>query len=181
MTNGLPDQDALARVFADPNCFSFQEMFPGGFQPVFGGERTDASLVGGVRGYTASGTIWDVSVSAGSSEADFFLYDSVNASLGPDTPTAFDPGFYAQEEVSANFDVARNLSERLHLAAGLEWRNEGFEIGLGEPDSWRIGPYAQQSASSPTTSRPARRASTWSRHGSRRLGAGTRRSTSRST
>ncbi len=64
MTNGLPDQDALARVFADPNCFSFQEMFPGGFQPVFGGERTDASLVGGVRGYTASGTIWDVSVSA---------------------------------------------------------------------------------------------------------------------
>ena len=148
VTNGLPDQGALARVFADPNCFSFQEMFPGGFQPVFGGERTDASLVGGVRGYTASGTIWDVSFSAGSSEADFFLYDSVNASLGPDTPTAFDPGFYLQEEVSANFDVARNLSERLHLAGGLEWRNEGFEIGLGEPDSWRIGPYAQQGFSS---------------------------------
>ena len=148
VTNGLPDQEALARVFADPNCFSFQELFPGGFQPVFGGERTDASLVSGARGYTPSGTTWDVSVSAGSSEADFFLYDSVNASLGPGTPTAFDPGVYVQEEVSANFDVARNLSERLHLAAGLEWRNEGFEIGLGDRDSWRIGPYAAQGFSS---------------------------------
>ena len=148
ITNGVPDQSALARVFADPNCFSYQEMFPGGFQPVFGGDRTDAALVVGVRGYTASGTTWDASVSTGSNEADFFLYDSVNASLGPDTPTAFDPGSYTQEEVSANFDVARNLSERLHLAAGLEWRNEGFEIGLGDMDSWRIGPYAQQGFSS---------------------------------
>ena len=148
VTNGLPDQGPLARVFADSNCFSFQEMFPGGFQPVFGGDRTDGSLVAGVRGYTAGGTTWDASVSAGSSEADFFLYDSVNASLGPDTPTSFDPGHYLQEEVSANFDLARNLSERLHLAAGLEWRNEGFEIGLGEPASWRIGPYAAQGFSS---------------------------------
>ena len=148
VTNGLPNQDALARVFADPNCFSFQEMFPGGFQPVFGGDRTDASLVAGVRGYTASGWTWDASVTSGSNEADFFLYDTVNASLGPDTPTAFDPGSYAQEELSANFDLARNLSERLHLAAGLEWRNEGFEIGLGDRDSWRIGRYAAQGFSS---------------------------------
>ena len=148
VANGLPDQDALARVFADPNCFSFQEMFPGGFQPVFGGDRADASLVAGVRGYTTSGLTWDASVGAGLNEADFFLYDSVNASLGPDTPTAFEPGSYAQEELSANFDVARNLSERLHLAAGLEWRNEGFEIGLGDRDSWRIGPYAAQGFSS---------------------------------
>ena len=148
VTNGLPDQGALARVFADPNCFSFQEMLPGGFQPVFGGDRTDASLVAGVRGYTASGWTWDASVTSGSNEADFFLYDSVNASLGPDTPTAFDPGSYAQEELSANFDLARELSERLHLAVGLEWRNEGFEIGLGDMDSWRIGPYAAQGFSS---------------------------------
>ncbi len=148
VTNGLPDQGALARVFADPDCFSFQELFPGGFQPVFGGDRADASLVAGVRGYTASGWTWDASVGSGANETRFFLRDSVNASLGPDTPTAFDPGSYAQEELNANFDVARNPSERLHLAAGLEWRNEGFEIGLGDRDSWRIGPYARQGFSS---------------------------------
>ncbi|HJX27644.1 MAG TPA: TonB-dependent receptor plug domain-containing protein [Thermoanaerobaculia bacterium] len=31
--NGVPDPAALARVFADPDCFSFQELFPGGFTP----------------------------------------------------------------------------------------------------------------------------------------------------
>ena len=30
------------------------------------------------------------------------------------------------------------------MAGGLEWRNEGFRIGLGEAASWRIGPYAAQ-------------------------------------
>ena len=32
-------------VFADPNCFSFQERFPGGFTPRFGGDVLDASSV----------------------------------------------------------------------------------------------------------------------------------------
>ncbi len=148
VTGPLPDQGALARVFDDPNCFSFQELFPGGFQPLFGGDRTDASLVAGVRGYLGSGWTWDVSVSSGTNEVDFFLEDSVNASLGPETPTSFDVGAYTQEELGANFDVTRELSERLHLAAGVEWRNEGFEIGLGEEGSWRIGPYAEQGFSS---------------------------------
>ena len=148
VTEGRPEEAPLARVFADPNCFSFQEMFPGGFQPLFGGERTDASLVAGVRGQTVAGTAWDLSVSAGSNEADFILVDSVNASLGPATPTSFDPGFYLQRETSANFDLTRSIGKRLHLAGGLEWRNEGFEIGLGETDSWRIGPYAPQGFSS---------------------------------
>ncbi len=33
----VPDQAALSQVFSDPNCFSFQELFPGGFTPNFGG------------------------------------------------------------------------------------------------------------------------------------------------
>ena len=148
VTDALPDQDALGRVFDDPNCFSFQELFPGGFQPVFGGDRVDSSLVLGVRGFTASGTGWDVSVSAGRNEIDFLLFDSVNASLGPLSPTSFKPGLYGQRDVSANLDLLRQLGERLHLAGGLEWREERFEIGLGDPDSWRIGPYARQGFSS---------------------------------
>ena len=148
VTAGRPEEAALARVLADPDCFSFQELFPGGFQPLFGGRRTDASLLGGVRGETAAGTTWDLSLGAGTNEADFVLVDSVNASLGPATPTSFDPGFYRQRETSANFDLTRNIGKRLHLAGGLEWRNESFEIGLGETDSWRIGPYAAQGFSS---------------------------------
>ena len=141
---GRPAQAALARVFADPACFSFQERFPGGFTPQFGGDVRDAAAVAGVRGQLPGGVLWDASASAGSSVADFFIYDTVNASLGPATPTAFDPGLYRQEEVGLNVDFSRALNDRVHLAGGAEWRNERFEIGLGEEASWRIGPYAAQ-------------------------------------
>jgi iron complex outermembrane receptor protein len=41
ITNNVPDATALASVSANPNCFSFQEMFPGGFTPQFGGDLHD--------------------------------------------------------------------------------------------------------------------------------------------
>ena len=130
---GRPEPVSLARVFADPACFSFQERFPGGFTPQFGGDVRDASLVAGARGQLGGGgVLGDASASAGFSEADFFIHDTVNASLGPATPTAFDPGLYRQAEVGLNVDVSYPLNERIHLAGGAEWRNERFEIGLGE-------------------------------------------------
>ena len=141
---GRPDQAALGRVFADPNCFSFQERFPGGFTPQFGGDVLDASLVAGLRGQLAGGILWDASASAGSSEADFFIEDTVNASLGPATPTTFDPGLYRQDEIGLNVDLSHPLNDRVHLAGGAEWRDERFTIGLGDEPSWQIGPYAPQ-------------------------------------
>ena len=141
---GRPDQSALARVFADPHCFSFQERFPGGFTPQFGGDVLDTSLVAGLRGRVAGDGLWDVSASTGSSAADFFIHDTVNASLGPATPTMFDPGLYKQDEVGLNVDLSYPLDNRVHVAGGAEWRDERFEIGLGDEPSWEIGPYAAQ-------------------------------------
>ena len=144
VTNGLPDPAALDDVRANPHCFTFQERFPGGFQPAFGGDRADASVVGGLRGVTAAGTMWDLSLSVGANEVDFYLHDSVNASLGLETPTDFHPGFYRQQDTNVNLDVFRSYGSRLQVAGGLEWRNEGFTIGLGDAASWQIGPYAPQ-------------------------------------
>ena len=88
ITDHVADAAALEQVFDDPNCFSFRERFPGGFTPNFGGKATDVSLVGGVRGTTAAGFVWNVSGSVGAHETDLFISETVNASLGPDTPTA---------------------------------------------------------------------------------------------
>ena len=148
VTNGVPDPAAIARVFADPNCFSFQERFPGGFTPQFGGDAVDASALAGVRGETAGGLQWDASVGWGSNEVDFFIYNTVNASLGPETPTEFDPGLYRQREVNVNVDAAYATGDLLSLAAGAEWRRERFRIGLGEDAAWRQGPLARQGFSS---------------------------------
>ena len=144
VANGVPRQEALSRVFLDPGCFSFQELFPGGFTPRFGGERTDASVVAGLRGQVSRRIVWDASISQGYNAVDFFIFNTVNASLGPATPTDFDPGLYRQRDLGFNLDLSYALNERVHLAGGGEWREENFEIGLGQRESWEIGPYAPQ-------------------------------------
>jgi iron complex outermembrane receptor protein len=155
------DQGALNQVLADPNCFTFRELFPGGFTPQFGSYLLDASAVAGLRG--ASGDLsWDGSASWGRSNLDFYMYNTVNASLGPDQPCAdasrnisfvvpnqsctpwFNPGTYDQEEINLNLDVSYALNERTNLAGGAEWRNERFEIIQGSTESWTEGPLATQ-------------------------------------
>ena len=144
ISGNVPDPDALARVFDDPNCFSFREIAPGGFTPQFGGVVTDMSVVGGVRGVLGRGMTWDASASYGAHESDFFFNNTVNASLGPDTPREFDPGLYRQEDTNLNFDVSYAATDMVNLAAGTEWRNERFEIGAGGKPSWEVGPFAAQ-------------------------------------
>ncbi len=148
ITNNVPDAAALTQVRNDPNCFSFQEMFPGGFTPQFGGEVLDASVIGGVRGRTDSGINWDASANWGRNFADFFIYNTVNAALGPQTPTSFDPGAYNQQEIGFNLDLSYQINELADLAGGVEQREERFEIHQGQDESWQIGPYAAQGFSS---------------------------------
>ncbi len=154
VTNGVPDPGPLGQVLADPNCFSFQELFPGGFTPQFGGEVTDYSLVTGLKGQTEGGLFWDASISSGSNEVDFFISNTVNASLGPDTPTVFDPGVYTQEEVNFNFDISYAVSDFANVAAGVEWRDETFEIGIGQLESYEIGALAEQGFSAASNGFP---------------------------
>ena len=130
-------------MFDDPNCFSFRERFPGGFTPNFGGEATDVSLVVGVRGFTAAGFVWDVSGSVGAHETGLFISDTVNASLGPDTPTAFDLGSNRQRETGVNFDVSYAATEMVNLAVGAEWRDEQYQTTEGHPTSCTVGPYGR--------------------------------------
>ena len=47
---------ALNQVLNDPNCFTFQKIFPGGFTPQFGAYVLDASAVAGLRAPWASWT-----------------------------------------------------------------------------------------------------------------------------
>ena len=167
IVDNVPDAAALSAVEADPNCFTLHSRFPGGFTPQFGGDLIDYSLVGGLRGFASSGLTWDASVSTGTSEIDQFIFDTVNASLGFDTPTSFRPGIYRQDETNLNFDVSYPLNDRVHLASGAEWRREKFTIGAGDQPSWEIGPYAAQGFSSGSNGfngyRADTTAGTWSR------------------
>jgi len=154
VTNNVPDPVALAEVFANPNCFSFQDLFPGGFTPSFGGDVTDTALLAGLRGQTNGGIAWDASVSSGTNEVDFFIFNTVNASLGPNTTTTFDPGLYKQEELNLNVDLSYAINDRTNIAGGVEWRDEKFTIGIGQLESYQIGPLAEQGFSAASNGFP---------------------------
>ena len=149
-----PDPAALRAVFDDPNCFSFQELLPGGFTPQFGGDSADAAVVAGVRGLAANGFVWDASASVGAHEVDLFITDTVNASLGPETPLDFRPGRNRQREVNLNFDVSHPVTGRVNVAAGGEWRQERFTTVQGDRESWVTGPYGAQGFASTSNGFP---------------------------
>lgn len=133
----------------DPECFVFNQRFPGGFTPQFGGNLEDWSLVGGLQGVSDSGLIWDLSASLGQNQVQFFIQNTINASLGPDTPTEFTPGAYSQFDQTYNFDVVYPLevsflASPLNIAAGVEYRREAFNVTAGDPESFEIGPLFQQ-------------------------------------
>ena len=155
VTNSIPDPVAFGEVLSNPNCFTFHQPFagapdgfPGGFTPQFGGDVRDASLVAGVRGTTATGLRWDVSGNIGQNQVDTFIFDTVNASLGPESPTTFKPNLLQQTETSVNADLSYAASDMINIAGGAEWRNEQYTLGAGDEASWAIGPYTEQKFSS---------------------------------
>ncbi|NND58624.1 MAG: TonB-dependent receptor plug domain-containing protein, partial [Gammaproteobacteria bacterium] len=154
ITNDVPDQAALNQVINDPNCFTFQEIFPGGFTPRFGGDVSDAQIVAGVRGEMKNGLRWDVSASGARNEVDFFIRNTVNASLGPNTPTFFNPGDYTQYEQAVNADFGFSPTPETNLAFGAEFRNEEFQITTGDEASFEIGPLAEQGFSAASNGFP---------------------------
>ncbi len=145
VTSSLAARDASA---ANPNCFSFAERFPGGYTPMFGGEVTDFSNVTGIKGELSDGTFYDVSVGNGFSEITYLLWNTTNPSMGPDSPTSFEPGIYTTIENNFNIDLSKGfdvgLYSQLNLAYGLEWRREVFKVNSEDQNSYRIGPYADQ-------------------------------------
>ena len=49
----------------------------------------DWAIASGIKGTTDAGTLYDVSVNIGENTANYYIENTVNASLGPNTPTAF--------------------------------------------------------------------------------------------
>lgn len=142
----IPYSTVSAAVAALPgDCFSFLEVFTGGFTPRFGGKMRDLGLTGGFKGIFGGDWYWDFSASYGRNEIDFFMYNTVNASLGPNQPAGFffRPGGNEQTERNLNFDLSKAF-ERVNLAAGVEFRREKFGIQAGDGPSTAIGPLTRQ-------------------------------------
>lgn len=112
-----------------------------GFTPYLDGDQSDFSFVVGLEGMLGEDTEYDVSISTGTNELDYFLYNTINAGLGLDgsgniPQMDFDVGGYEQNEVNLNLDFSRPLGDSMNLAYGFEWREETFTAIQGEAASY---------------------------------------------
>lgn len=141
------DNAILASLLSNSNCFIVNEAYANGFTPVFGGDVTDYSVYGGLRGESDTGLEWDFSAGVGGNSIDYFLYNSINPSLGSASPFDFEIG--GNEQKQANFaldlkyklDATENISAMV-VSGGVEWRNERYTITTGQVESFQRGDLA---------------------------------------
>jgi len=127
------------------NCFMFNEKFPGGFTPFFGGTVRDWSTAIGIRG-DISDWHYDLSAVLGQHSTDFFMRNTINpqlAAMRTNIPTEYRPGKYTETDHVINLDLSRvvqtaMLPSPLNVGLGLEYRVEQFEVTAGGENSWYV-------------------------------------------
>lgn len=126
--------------------FSFRTLYPAGFTPRFATRYHDLQSSGGLRGNLSEAFTYDLSAGFGRSVIKYDMRESLNASLGPNSPTAFYLGRLEQREFTLNADFVYRLdvgsAEPVNAAFGYERRQETYKVGLGDPASYAIGPGA---------------------------------------
>ena len=130
----------------DGSIYSPLEKFPGGFTPRFFGDITDFSLVGGLEGEFANGMTYDFSGRFGSNEIEYTLKNTINPSMGADSPTEFHPGDLINEELQFSADFTKYFDFGLYsdvlFAFGLTYMEETYELKGGDEASYSAGAYA---------------------------------------
>ena len=116
-------------------------IYPDGFLPKIGTEIDDSSISFGLRGNVKQWN-YDTSYTYGKNTFDFHISDSLNVTLGDESPTSADAGGLAFSQDTLNLDLSKTIDFRqiaVHIATGLEYRRDQFELNAGEPASYRNG------------------------------------------
>ena len=142
------DIEALKAVSTNPNCFSFNEQFPGGFTPRLGGKIIDSSIAAGFRGALTKNKAdltYDISLMIGKNHVAYELSNSVNASFGELSPNDFELGSQVQTERLFNADftypIDVGFESELNIAFGYQNHFEQFEIIAGDSASYEAGSF----------------------------------------
>jgi iron complex outermembrane recepter protein len=129
--------------------FDLRTIYPAGFAPREGVRANDGQIVGGIRDKGSDRFTWDLSASFGVNSSQFFLNNSINASMGPKSPRNFILGRLVQREFNLNADgvyrlPVAGLADPVNIAFGVERRVEAYQIIKGDPASYEVGPGANE-------------------------------------
>ena len=129
-------------------------LYPNGFLPTLLTTTDDWSLAVGVKGELTRRWTYDLSINRGYNQFEFASENSANVSwyfepkpgggIFGVTPTSANDGTLKFKQWTGNFDVKGSSDwgigkEPLALAAGLEWRQDGYQIVAGDPVSYTYG------------------------------------------
>jgi iron complex outermembrane receptor protein len=138
-------------TYRNPNSINNNvALFPDGYSPQLVLKDRDYQVVAGIRSKDLWGWSWDFSSTYSRDGVKYHEPQSLNASLGPASPTRFYIGSLTSTEWTTDLDVNRNFDTRvlaapLFAAAGLEYRSNHYEIGAGDPASYLNGRYRASS------------------------------------
>jgi iron complex outermembrane receptor protein len=110
-----------------------------GYQPTFETTINDHINALGIRFPIAEGWNADASVTYGSNDVDVTVNNSVNRDYLADhgtSPRSFNPGGYRFTNVVYNLDINNQLSDKVGLAFGSEFKQETFKAIEGNPLSY---------------------------------------------
>ena len=117
---------------------SYTPAYINGFLPEILSTINDKSLAVGIKGKVKN---WDVDLSNtfGQNGMLFTINNSINSSLGKQSPTTFDAGGFTFSQNTANLDLSRKFDDvlsGLNIALGSEYRMERYQIFAGELPSY---------------------------------------------
>ncbi len=142
----LPNLAAVTGVTAGRplNRNSLPEVYPYGFNALRRIFETDFQTSFGARG-VRSGWDWDLSTTLAQDHAQLDGQNTINATLGPDSPTYFHLSTHEFQQITTNLDVTREFTgvtpHPLQVSWGLEQRYERFLIEAGDEASYIVGDY----------------------------------------
>ena len=129
-------EEKVPYVFRQPlNINNVRGIFPNGFEPIEEPTVTDIEFTAGIKG-KAAGWDWDFSETLGQNEVFVHMIHSLNPSMGLSSPTSFYAGKVGALQSTFDLDVTKQLFPSLGVAGGLEYRDEGYWIGAGDPTSY---------------------------------------------
>jgi iron complex outermembrane receptor protein len=105
-----------------------------GFQPSFNTDVLDNLATVGLKSNIV-GFNSDFSFTAGSNAVDYTVKNSINPSLGANSPTEFKTGGYTFSQFVGNADFSRSFND-VTFGFGTEFRKEQFEARAGQEESY---------------------------------------------
>lgn len=105
-----------------------------GYEPSFEGNLNDYNATFGIKKYK-NGWVHDFSWTIGGNNQTYTLENTVNASLGAASPSRFNPGGFSFSHAVGNYDANTNLSDKVKIGFGSEFRKETYSVMAGDTAS----------------------------------------------